>query len=82
MWCSAVTRFIPGNSSEFRSQACKDAEQKEVTRLRSINVWLEETVREWSEVCQDEDHDDAMRGRIFLIMGERMLKCRIQKTVP
>ena len=71
LWSAAVTRIIPANTAEFKSEKCKAAEAKEVGRLRGIKVWLEDAVREWASVCKDDDFDDAMSGRIFVIMGEK-----------
>ena len=66
-----MTRIVPSTTAEFKSEKCKAVEAKEVGRLRGIKVWLEETVREWASVCKDDDFDDAMSGRIFVIMGEK-----------
>ena len=36
-----VTRLIPANSKEFKSEACQQAYDEEVGRLRGIKCWLD-----------------------------------------
>ena len=62
-----MTRIIPATSPEFKSQGCKEAQDKEVERLRAIPVWREDLVQEWSVVRQNDPK--AIVGNVFAIMG-------------
>ena len=65
-----VTRIIPANTAEFHSLPRKQALDKEVSRLRSSNVWNESTVAEWSDVRHiRKDGLPPMIGMLFPYHG-------------
>ena len=69
VWSGLVTRIVPANSQEFRTEACVEALRKERTTLESAGVWDLAAVREWRDVRASPG--EHMCGRIFAIMGEK-----------
>ena len=69
LWCAMVTRVIPASSPEFRCEEALKAQKIEKEKLLERRVWLPETVREWSDVVRDDSFDEALCGRVFVIMG-------------
>eukprot|EP00975_Prorocentrum_lima_P054829 11494204-Prorocentrum_lima.AAC.1 len=69
---SAVARSCSLKEALSNPKA-KAALDREWDRLRSINTWNENEVREWSEVAQKARHSSspAHMGRIFAILVEK-----------
>ena len=69
LWSGLVTRIIPAGTPEFKSDSCARALHKELSTLRSQNVWDESDPQEWATVRRADPR--AMCGRVFAIMGEK-----------
>ena len=71
IWCALVTRVVSMNSTEARCDGARDAVMKERDGLLERNTFDMQNPREIDDVMRDPKIEEAMFGRVFVILGIR-----------
>jgi hypothetical protein len=71
LWCALVTRIVNLSSIEAKCDGARAALDKERDGLMKANTFDMNNPREYSDLMRDNKIDEAMFGRVFMILGKK-----------
>ena len=71
LWCALVTRIVNLSSTEAKCDGARAALDKERDGLMKANTFDMNNPREYSDLMRDNKIDEAMFGRVFMILGKK-----------